>query len=70
LIFGIQVGSVIQLPMIYQYRRGIPKNESQIYNALRLKRKKIKDKSNIFSTFYPDNKIVRNACNEPIVWTE
>ena len=66
LIFGFQVGSTVQLPLNYQYIRGIPKDESRIYKALRLKQKNIKDKSNIFSTFYPNNKIIRNACNEPI----
>jgi hypothetical protein len=68
LIFGIQVGSIVQIPMIQGYIRGIPEDESQIFRALRLKQKKIKDKSNIFATFYSDSKVIRNACNEPIVW--
>ncbi|MFZ2451185.1 MAG: hypothetical protein WAW36_11760 [Methylovulum miyakonense] len=66
LIFGIQVGSIVQLPEIFRYIRGVPKDKSAIYKALKLKIKKTKDKSNILATFY-DSKVIRNACNEPIV---
>lgn len=69
LIFGIQVGSIVQLPEIFRYIRGVHKDESMIYKALKLNKKEIKDKGNILATFY-DGKVIRNACNEPIVWPE
>lgn len=69
LIFGIQAGSTVQLPDIFWYIRGVPEDESKIYKALKLKREKIKDKSNILVTF-SESKIIRNACNEPIVWSK
>jgi hypothetical protein len=69
LFFGILVGSMVQLPSIHLYSIGVPEDESLIYKALKKKRKKIKDKSNILTTFY-DGKVIRNACNEPVVWPE
>ncbi|MBT9096735.1 hypothetical protein KFZ76_03280 [Methylovulum psychrotolerans] len=68
LIFGIQVGSLVQVPMI-RYIRGIPENESEIYKVLKLKRK-VNNKRNVFSTFAYDRKVIRNACNKPVVWPE
>ena len=69
LIFGIQTGSIVQLPMIFRYIRGVPEDESKIYKALKLKREKIKDKSNILTTF-SESKVIHNACNEPVIWSK
>jgi hypothetical protein len=68
LIFGIKVDNRVLLPSLYGYIRGVPKIELRIYKALKLKQKKIKDKTNILATYFFDSKITRNACNEPITW--
>jgi len=70
--FGIKVDNRIIMPMSYGYIQGIPSNqkdEFRVYEALKLKRKKFKDKTNVLTT-YIDGKIVHNACNEPVIWSE
>ena len=69
LIFGIQAGSIVQLPEISSYIRRVPKDKSKIYRALKLKQKKIKDKNDILTAF-SYSKVIRNACNESIVWSK
>jgi hypothetical protein len=68
IIFGIKVDNRVLLPSLYGYTRGVPEKESSIYKALKLKRKNIKDKTNILATYFSDSKITHNACNEPVTW--
>jgi hypothetical protein len=71
LMFGIKVDNKVLIPSTYGYIRGWGiEKEPKIYKALKLKRKKIKDKSDILATYSSGSKVIRNACNEPIVWSE
>jgi hypothetical protein len=69
LMFGIKVDNKVLIPSTYGYIRGWGiEKELNIYKALKLKRKKIKGKTNLFATYFSDSKILRNACNEPVNW--
>jgi hypothetical protein len=54
---------------MYGYMRGVPEKEFRIYNALKLKRKKIKYNNNVLATYFSDSKIIRNACNDLVTWS-
>ncbi|MBT9096603.1 hypothetical protein KFZ76_02610 [Methylovulum psychrotolerans] len=63
IIFGIKVNNKVLIPSLYGYVRGRPENETTIYKALKLKRKKINAKADVFMTYF-EGKIIGNACNE------
>jgi hypothetical protein len=68
IVFGIKVDKKVLLPSILRYFSGVPKKESIIYKAIKLKQKNIKDKSNVLATYFSKSKATRNACNEPVTW--
>lgn len=66
--FGIKVDNTVLIPSTHDYIRGWEiEKEPLINKALKLKRKRIKDKANLFATYF-FSKIIRNACNEPVTW--
>jgi hypothetical protein len=58
----------VLLPAILRYFSGVPKNESIIYKALKLKRKYIKNRDDVLATYVIKSKLIHNACNEPVTW--
>jgi hypothetical protein len=67
-IFGIKVDDRVLLPAILRYFSGVPKNESVIYKALKLKQKFIDRRNDVLATYVINSKLTRNACNEPVTW--
>lgn len=68
-VLGTQTPFTIQLPQLHYYFIGGFSYESEIKKWLNLPKKVIKDKSRVFKTFSKaDDKIIRNACNEPDAW--
>lgn len=68
-VLGTQTPFTIQLPKLIDYFIGSFSYESVIRKGLKLPTKFIKDKSRVFKTFSKtDDKIIRNACSEPIAW--
>ncbi|POZ49556.1 hypothetical protein [Methylovulum psychrotolerans] len=63
IIFGIKINNKVLVPSLYGYFRRVPENEATIYKALKLKRKKINAKADVFMTYF-EGKIIGNACNE------
>jgi hypothetical protein len=68
IIFGIKVDNRVLLPAILRYFNGVPKNESIIYKALKIKQKYIADRVDVLATYFVNSKLTRNACNEPVTW--
>lgn len=67
LFFGLQVANnIVLIPDTYGYTMKIPENISILQKALGLKRKNL----NIdpYEEVFSKNKIVRNACKEPMTW--
>jgi hypothetical protein len=68
-VLGTQTPFTIQLPQLHYYFIGGFSYETEIKKALKLPTKFIKDKSRVFKTFSKtDDKVIRNACSEPITW--
>jgi hypothetical protein len=68
IVFGIKLDKKILLPRVSRYFSGVPKNESIIYKALKLKRKHIANGDDVLATYVINSKLTRNACNEPVTW--
>jgi hypothetical protein len=68
LVFGVKIDKKVLLPRVSGYFSGVPKNESIIYKAIRLKRKPIAKGDGVLATYIINNKLTRNACNEPVTW--
>lgn len=68
-VLGTQTPFTIQLPKLIDYFIGGFNRESVIRKGLKLPTNFIKDKSRIFKTFSKaDDKVIRNACDEPGAW--
>ncbi|WP_157198249.1 hypothetical protein [Methylomonas sp. DH-1] len=66
MFFGVMGESgVILIPNLYGYFLLEVENESRLYKALKLKTEISKD---LFLSENPENKLIRNACYEPIKW--
>jgi len=66
IFFGVTgENGVILIPNLYGYFLLEVENESRLYKALKLKTNIFKD---LFSSGNSENKLIRNACYEPVKW--